>query len=217
MPTKLRKLKIHAVAVCRQGANYDDATGEGAHILLFKSQDGTQEMTMDAAAELLRKAKDMIDTGDAPDMPHALEVVSKAHPDLYHTYQQQSRQRARTAAISKADRFDTPRAAHPSQGHIPFHSTLVDADTRGTERPFRDGQTSPTGDKPTGALPPARSAGHMKFEELCAQQKARHPEWSDQQCMNEVMSSQAGTAAMAQHRRDHYTRAGSLDQVQGRL
>jgi hypothetical protein len=37
MPTKLRKLKISAVAVCPQGANYDLDTGAGAHILLFKS------------------------------------------------------------------------------------------------------------------------------------------------------------------------------------
>ena len=37
MPTKLRKLKITHVAVCPQGANYDPATGEGAHVLLFKS------------------------------------------------------------------------------------------------------------------------------------------------------------------------------------
>lgn len=40
MPTKLRKLKITHVAVCRQGANYDADTGDGAHILLFKSAEG---------------------------------------------------------------------------------------------------------------------------------------------------------------------------------
>ena len=39
MPRKLRKLKITHVAICPQGANYDLATGEGAHSLLFKSQD----------------------------------------------------------------------------------------------------------------------------------------------------------------------------------
>jgi len=39
MPTKLRKLKITRVAVCEQGANYDVESGEGAHILLFKSGD----------------------------------------------------------------------------------------------------------------------------------------------------------------------------------
>jgi len=39
MPTRLRKLKITSVAVCPQGANYDTETGEGAHILLFKSAD----------------------------------------------------------------------------------------------------------------------------------------------------------------------------------
>ena len=39
MPSKLRKLKITHVAVCEQGANYDLDTGEGAHILLFKSAD----------------------------------------------------------------------------------------------------------------------------------------------------------------------------------
>lgn len=38
MPTKLRKLKITRVAVCEQGANYDVGSGEGAHILLFKSE-----------------------------------------------------------------------------------------------------------------------------------------------------------------------------------
>jgi hypothetical protein len=37
MPMKLRKLKITRVAVCEQGANYDVASGTGAHILLFKS------------------------------------------------------------------------------------------------------------------------------------------------------------------------------------
>jgi hypothetical protein len=43
MPHKLRKLTITRVAVCRQGANYDPDTGEGAHILLFKSADPAVE------------------------------------------------------------------------------------------------------------------------------------------------------------------------------
>jgi hypothetical protein len=41
VPTKLRKLKITRVAVCEQGANYDIESGEGAHILLFKSEPPT--------------------------------------------------------------------------------------------------------------------------------------------------------------------------------
>jgi hypothetical protein len=51
MPTKLRKLKITRIAVCQQGANYDVESGEGAHILLFKSapalekQDATPDPT----------------------------------------------------------------------------------------------------------------------------------------------------------------------------
>jgi hypothetical protein len=51
MPSKLRKLKIARIAVCRQGANYDAESGEGAHILLFKSaipvdkQDDTPDPT----------------------------------------------------------------------------------------------------------------------------------------------------------------------------
>jgi hypothetical protein len=50
MPTKLRKLKITRVAVCPQGANYDVATGAGAHILLFKAAEGKAGVAHEDAA-----------------------------------------------------------------------------------------------------------------------------------------------------------------------
>ena len=64
MPTRLRKLKITRVAVCQQGANYDVESGEGAHILLFKSAD--------AEAEALDKAeRSTAGTNDLPDSAFA--------------------------------------------------------------------------------------------------------------------------------------------------
>jgi hypothetical protein len=61
MPTKLRKLKITRVAVCQQGANYDEETGEGAHILLFKSQ----EQPLDKAERSAAGTNDLPDSAFA--------------------------------------------------------------------------------------------------------------------------------------------------------
>ena len=63
MPTKLRKLKNTRVAACEQGANYDVTTGEGAHILLFKSEDAVPYVT--------KEARSTSSTNDLPDSAFA--------------------------------------------------------------------------------------------------------------------------------------------------
>jgi len=67
MPTKLRKLKITRVAVCRQGANFDPETGEGAHILLFKAQDEEEKRRSGVGATPQPDARDLEDEDEEED------------------------------------------------------------------------------------------------------------------------------------------------------
>ena len=163
--------------------------------------DPTEEETdaMSAESEILKQARALVATGDAKDETEGISKVFKQHPALYQAYASEARARARTAALGKGS-VDIPRRAHESQGGPNYRNTFT-ASPRTPDGPPRDGQALPVdGSRPTGAPPPAQSAGHMEFERLCAEQKRLHPQWSDRQCMDAVLATQQGVAAMAQNR-----------------
>jgi hypothetical protein len=172
MPTKLRKLKITSVAVCHQGANYDDATGEGAHILLFKSHEETP-VSQSANAEILRKARDLMDAGEASDLATAVGQVARADPQLY------------------ARRHREPRMEPATKQALGSPAGGLDPNQR-----------PPWGDTPYGADPPSRSRGHIAFERLCERIKRENPELSERQVWDKALMSDEGRAAMAQNRRE---------------
>jgi len=95
MPTKLRKLKISRVAVCRQGANFDEATGEGAHILLFKSNG---DSGAGAAATTTAPCSEQDHTLDPLTSPYGNATPKK----------KRRRSRVQHAATSTASQNDLP-------------------------------------------------------------------------------------------------------------
>jgi hypothetical protein len=66
MPRLLSKLRIRAIALVPKGANLDDETGDGAHIVVRKAENGTrnsgrQQTTV--SAELVKVRQILIDHG----------------------------------------------------------------------------------------------------------------------------------------------------------
>lgn len=55
MPHQLRNLKVSRVALVDKGANHDLDTGEGAHVVLYKSHDPTPDQQEDAVPESTEK------------------------------------------------------------------------------------------------------------------------------------------------------------------
>jgi hypothetical protein len=53
-----------------------------------------EETPVNAADDLLQKARRLYDAGDYPTLDKAMEAVSKAHPALYRTYMQQGLRKA---------------------------------------------------------------------------------------------------------------------------
>jgi hypothetical protein len=104
MPYKLRKLKITRVAVCQQGANYDAESGEGAHILLFKS------------APTLEKQDDTPDP--TPVTPSSMDPIGSI-----------ARRRRRSRTLGKQD-FSGPGHAEPDGDEAP----PLDYATRGQQQ-----------------------------------------------------------------------------------
>jgi len=69
-------------------------------------------------------------------------------------------------------------------------------------------QRPPYGQTPSGAPPPAGTPSHAKWAKVCQEIQDQHPEWNAMQVDDEADRRLQGQALFAQHRDEHYARAG---------
>ena len=93
MATRLRNLKITAVALVDRGANYDPDTGEGAHVLLYKRDkaepddwaEGKRDYSSDAREAMAGRGQAMAGgrypIANVQDLRNAIRAYGRGAPD----------------------------------------------------------------------------------------------------------------------------------------
>lgn len=77
----LRGLKIARVALVDMGANFDSKTGDGAHIMLFKSATKPETKEPDVKKSVIQRFIDVFKMTDPAKQAAELELIAKDFPD----------------------------------------------------------------------------------------------------------------------------------------
>lgn len=77
----LRGLKIARVALVDNGANFDKETGDGAHIMLFKSAPKPENKEPDVKKSVIQRIIGALKTTDVTKRDAELEAIEKEFPD----------------------------------------------------------------------------------------------------------------------------------------
>lgn len=88
-----RRLKIHsvtAVALCAQGANFDEATHDGAHVTLFKARNAPAPPSRPCTANAVSVTTfaKAVDAHPGVPITEALYRYFRANPGAYEHYRQ---------------------------------------------------------------------------------------------------------------------------------
>jgi hypothetical protein len=135
MPNRLTNLKVSRIALADMGANYDPATGEGAHILLWKSLD--QDDPTQAIPEKLAKAAEYGYTGPNGEKKVPLDTEGRVRAAL---------SMMKNGWTFRGNKLDVPASALPGiAAKIRAAATKLGVTIADDAKKTAEGEIDPTG------------------------------------------------------------------------